>query len=89
MAGVSDQNFDAERTVVVLKYPLNVGEGELTAHFQKAKHGGGDVDGVLIHGNVAFVTFDMPEGLLRFIFLLRKTTVFALRLNLNIFLCFP
>ena len=61
MAGVSKQSLDAERTVVVLNFPSNVGEDELTIHFQKAKNGGSDVDDVVIHGSVAFVTFDMPQ----------------------------
>ncbi len=69
MAGVSEQSFDAERTVVVLNFPSNVGEDELTIHFQKVKHGGGDVDEVTFSedGSLAFVTFDMPEGLEYFI----------------------
>ncbi len=69
MAGVSGQSFDAERTVVVLNCPSNVGEEELTIHFQKVKHGGGDVDEVTFSedGTVAFVSFDMPEGLEYFI----------------------
>ena len=61
MAGVSEQSFDAERTVVVLNFSSDIAEDELTIHFQKAKHGGGDVDDVVIHGSVAFVTFDIPE----------------------------
>ena len=64
MAGISVQSFDAERTVAVLNFPSHVGEDELTIHFQKAKNGGGDVDDVVIHGSVAFVVFDVPEGLL-------------------------
>ena len=67
MAGVSEPSFDAERTVVVQNFPSNVGEDELTIHFQKEKHGGGDVDEVEIDGSVAFVTFDMPGGLWDFI----------------------
>ena len=67
MSGVSEQSFDAERTVVVLNCPSNVGEDELTIHFQKAKHGGGDVDEVTFSEDVAFVTFDVPEGLEYFI----------------------
>jgi hypothetical protein len=66
MAGVFEQSFDAEQTVVVQDFPSNVGEDELAIHFRKEKHGGGDVDEVEIDGSVAFVTFDMPEGLLRF-----------------------
>ena len=61
MAGISEQSFDVERTVVVLNCPSNVGEDELTIHFQKAKHGGGDVDDVVINEIVAFVTFDLPQ----------------------------
>ena len=84
MAGVSEQSFDAERTVVVLNFPSNVGEDELTIHFQKAKHGGGDVDDVVINESVAFITFDMPEGLLCVMFVSYKSTVFVLRLNANV-----
>ena len=67
MAGVSEQSFDAERTVVVLNFPSTVGEDELTIHFQKEKHGGGDVDEVTFREDVAFLTFDMSEGLECFI----------------------
>jgi hypothetical protein len=63
MAGLSEQSIDPKRTVVVLNFPSNVGEDELTIHFQKEKNGGGDVDDVLLDGSVAFVTFDMHEGL--------------------------
>ena len=84
MAEVSEQSFDAERTVVVLNFPSNIGEDELTIHFQKAKHGGGDVDDVVLHGSVAFVTFDMSQGLLCFMFVSCKTTVFVLRLNAKV-----
>ena len=63
MAGISQANFDPERTVVVLNVPSNLGDDDLTIHFQKPKHGGGDVDEVVVEGNVAFVTFDSAEGL--------------------------
>jgi hypothetical protein len=62
MAGLSRTRFDPKRTVVVLNFPSNVGEDELTIHFQKERNGGGDVDDVALHGSVAFVTFDMPQG---------------------------
>jgi hypothetical protein len=63
MAGLSEPSFDAERTVVILNFPSNVGEDELTIHFQKERNGGGDVDDVVLLGSVAFVTFDSREGL--------------------------
>ena len=55
--------FDSKRTVVVSNFPVDVGEDELTIHFQKEKNGGGDVDKVVMDGSVAFVIFDFPEGL--------------------------
>ena len=55
--------FDSKRTVVVSNFPVDVGEDELTIHFQKQKNGGGDVDEVVMDGSVAFVIFDLPEGL--------------------------
>ena len=64
MAGFSQPSFDPERTVVVLNVPLNLSDDDLTIHFQAAKHGGGDVDEIIVgDGNVAFVTFDSAEGL--------------------------
>ncbi|XP_028411310.1 uncharacterized protein LOC114533885 isoform X2 [Dendronephthya gigantea] len=68
MAGISQPSVDPKRTVVVLNVPSNIGEEDLTIHFQKAKHGGGDVDEVVVNENVAFVTFDSAEdakGVLR------------------------
>lgn len=62
MAGLPEQSFDGERTVVVSNCPSDVGEDELTIHFQKKNNGGGDVDKIVLHGNVAFVIFDIPEG---------------------------
>ena len=56
-------HFESSRTVVVSNFPANVGEDELTIHFQKEKNGGGDVDEVVVDGCVAFVVFDFPEGL--------------------------
>ena len=52
-----------KRTVVVSNFPADVGEDELTIHFQNKKSGGGDVDEVVIDGNIAFVIFNSPEGL--------------------------
>ncbi len=85
MSGVSEQSFDAERTVVVLNCPSDVGEDEPTIHFQKGKHGGGDVDEVTFSedGTVAFVTFDVPEGLEYFIVYIAGiiiTQIFCFRL---------
>ena len=70
MAGVSEQSFDPKRTVVVLNLPSSIEEDDLTIHFQKAKHGGGDVDEVEFGEDktVAFVIFDAPEGLSCFIY---------------------
>ena len=70
MAGLSEQSIDPKRTVVVLNFPSNVGEDELTIHFQKESNGGGDVDDVVVDASVAFVTFDMSEGLNSFIYIL-------------------
>jgi hypothetical protein len=69
MAGLSEKSIDPKRTVVVLNFPSNVGEDELTIHFQKERNGGGDVDDVALHGSVAFVSFDMLEGLNSFIYI--------------------
>jgi hypothetical protein len=71
MAGLSEQrSIDPKRTVVVLNFPSYVGEDELTIHFQKESNGGGDVDDVVVDASVAFVTFDMSEGLNSFIYIL-------------------
>jgi hypothetical protein len=70
MAELSEQSIDPKRTVVVLNSPSNVGEDELTIHFQKESNGGGDVDDVVVDASVAFVTFDMSEGLNSFIYIL-------------------
>ena len=56
-------SYISKRTVVVSNFPADVGVEELTIHFQKEKNGGGDVEDVLVEGNVAFVIFDLPEGL--------------------------
>lgn len=64
MAGISQQSLDPKRTIVVLNFPPNVGGDDLTIHFQKERHGGGDVDDVVVDGSVAFVTFDLPAGLI-------------------------
>ena len=69
MAGLSEQSIDPKRTIVVLNFPSNVGEDELTIHFQKERNGGGDVDDVALHGSIAFVSFDMLEGLNSFIYI--------------------
>ncbi|CAB3992453.1 poly [ADP-ribose] polymerase 14-like isoform X2 [Paramuricea clavata] len=62
MAGLSEPSFDAKRMVVVSKFPSNVGENELTIHFQKkGNSGGGEVNDVVLVGRVAFVTFDSHE----------------------------
>ena len=63
MAESSRNNFDAKRTVVVSNFPTDTSEEELTIHFQKEKNGGGDVEVVVVDGNIAFVIFDLPEGL--------------------------
>ena len=60
-------SYISQRTVVISNFPADVGVEELTIHFQKEKNGGGDVEDVLVEGNVAFVIFDLPEGLECFI----------------------
>ena len=62
MAESLEPSYDLERTIVVSNFPEDVGEDELTIHFQKEKNGGGDVDEVVVDGSVAFVIFDSPEG---------------------------
>ena len=59
------ENFDPKRTVVVLNLPSSIDEDDLQIHFQKAKHGGGDVDEVELRkdGTAAFVIFYDSEGL--------------------------
>ena len=66
MAESLEQGYEPEKTVVVLNFPADIGEEELTIHFQKEKNGGGDVDEVVVDGSVAFVVFDSPEGLEHF-----------------------
>ena len=62
MAESLEPSYDLERTIVVWNFPKDVGEDELTIHFQKEKNGGGDVDEAVVDGSVAFVIFDLPEG---------------------------
>ena len=62
MAESSKHSYDSELTIVVSNFPEDVGEDELTIHFQKEKNGGGDVDEVVVDGNIAFIIFDLPEG---------------------------
>ena len=62
MAEFLEPSYGPERTIVVWNFPEDVGEDELTIHFQKKKNGGGDVDEVVVDGTVAFVIFDFPEG---------------------------
>ena len=62
MAELPEHSYDPKRTVVVTNFPADVEEDELTIHFQKEKNGGGDVDEVVVDGNIAFVIFDSPEG---------------------------
>ncbi|XP_028411312.1 uncharacterized protein LOC114533887 isoform X2 [Dendronephthya gigantea] len=61
MAGIEQQNLDPKRTVAVLNVPPNLRKSELTIHFQKSKYGGGDVNDVVVDGNIAFVTFDSAK----------------------------
>ena len=67
MAELSEQSYDPKRTVVVSNFPADIGEDELKMYFQSKKNGGGDVNEVLVDGNVALVIFDSPEGLECFI----------------------
>ena len=67
MAESSERSYDSKRTIVVSNFPADVGEDELTIHFQKERNGGGDVDEVVVDGNIAFIIFDLPEGLECFI----------------------
>ena len=59
------ENFDPKRIIVVLNLCSGIEEEKLTIHFQKAKHGGGDVDEVELSedGTAAFVIFHDSEGL--------------------------
>ena len=66
MAESLEQGYDPEKTVVVSNFPADIGEEELTIHFQKEKNGGGDVGEAMVDGSVAFVVFDFPEGLEHF-----------------------
>lgn len=63
MAQFFEKRFDPSRTVVVSNFPADVGEEELTIHFQTKKNiGGGDVDEVVVDENDAFVVFDSSTG---------------------------
>ena len=62
MAESLEPSYDPEQTIVVWNFPEDVGEDELTIHFEKKKNGGGDVAKVVVDGSVAFVIFDLPEG---------------------------
>ena len=66
MAEFSEQSFSPRRTIVVTNFPADIEEEELTIHFQKEKNGGGDVEEVVVDGSVAFIIFDLSEGLEHF-----------------------
>ena len=62
MAEYPEHSYDPRRTVIVSNYPPDVGEEELTIYFQNKNNGGGDVEKIVLDGNIAFVIFDLPEG---------------------------
>ena len=84
---VSEHSHDPRRSVVVSNFPPDVGEDELTIHFQKPKNGGGDVDKVVVDGNVAFVIFDSPEGWQCFVFLLCLASYSVCVIKATLFSC--
>ena len=58
----SDDTF-AARSVVVSGLPLETRKETVIIHFQKRKHGGGEIDSVeLVSEETAVVTFDEIEG---------------------------
>ena len=54
----------AARSIVVDNMPEEAREEDIIIHFQKRKHGGGDIDNVRIIENTetVVVTFDSDEG---------------------------
>ena len=57
-----DDTF-AARSVVVSGLPLETRKETVIIHFQKRKHGGGEIDSVeLVSEETAVVTFDEIEG---------------------------
>ena len=53
----------AERSLVVRNLPPGTDEQKVTIHFQKKRHGGGDVENVtMMEQDAAVVTFDECES---------------------------
>ena len=56
----------ASRGIYVTGFPSNTSPVELVIHFQKRKHGGGDIECIQITGKRdAIIIFDDPSGILK------------------------
>ena len=56
----------ASRGIYVTGFPSNTSPVELVIHFQKCKHGGGDIECIQITGKRdAIIIFDDPSGILK------------------------
>ena len=66
MASTVDELGDeqAVRSIVVDNMPEEAREEDIIIHFQKRKHGGGDIDNVrMMEGGTVVLTFKNDEGL--------------------------
>ena len=66
MASTVDELDDeqAVRSIVVDNMPEEAREEDIKIHFQKRKHGGGDIDNVrMMEGGTVVLTFKNDEGL--------------------------
>ena len=66
MASTVDELDDeqAVRSIVVDNMPEEAREEDIIIHFQKRKHGGGDIDNVrMMEGGTVVLTFKNDEGL--------------------------
>ena len=52
----------AARSILVDNIPEEAREEDIIYHFQKRKHGGGDINHVRMIENIAVVTFNIDEG---------------------------
>ena len=49
---------EPDKCVIVSNFPPDTTEEELTIHFQKSKHGGGDIKSLFVDKEIALVVFD-------------------------------
>ena len=61
---MNDGTLNKLKTIVVSNIPTGLCEDEIIIHFQSSKHGGGDVEDVVVlpDGHEALVTFEELNG---------------------------